>query len=242
MSEFTWRNAPDAMWGECATFAALRTVVTETLLPNVTGVTIRNGLIEEAFELLSPEESSDRANLVKEVGDNLWFHEAARGILGQQRAWPSADVQLNCYQRYNQELAMPITGPNGRLLVPRQDSRGALAVTTLRLVDTMNPKDDELWRGVTEAKIRSPEPVLRDHLAALAIFTLEHDISFTEAVQALAKKHAERQRKPHVVETPVTDSARGRLEPLNPWVAGMISKVALQNMDISAPGQERMVQ
>jgi len=230
MSNVNWRQMPEAQWGGCTEFRVLRAIVADTLAPGISEAVVRNGMIEETFELLSPLAGEGRTYAIKEVGDNLWYHETARKALGGDTGGPTEAVQLNCYQRHNQTMILPIVSLSGATLNPQADRRGALAIATLRVVDTMNPKNDDLWRGVEKEHKRNAAAVLHDHLAALGSFALGEDIDFSQATKALASKHSTRRRKPHVVDANPTDSLRERLVPVSPWVLEMIQTTAVENL------------
>ncbi|MGB4967674.1 MAG: hypothetical protein WBO35_05735 [Candidatus Saccharimonadales bacterium] len=241
MAEINWRQMPEAQWGGCTEFRVLRAIVADTLAADASEGMIRSGMIEETFELLSPLANEERNDVVKEVGDNLWYHETARKALCRDTGWPTEAVQLNCYQRYNQTMSLPIVSPSGATLNPQTDRRGALAIATLRVVDTMNPKNDELWRGVEKEHKRNAAAVLHDHLAALGSFALGEDIDFSQATKALASKHSTRRRKPHVVDANPTDSLRERLVPVSPWVLEMIQTTAVENLGSGGQLLEKMI-
>jgi NTP pyrophosphatase (non-canonical NTP hydrolase) len=193
---------------------------------------LRRGLIEETHEYvqeIAQDEVPDKEKLTGELGDILWYSsEIARNksiSLGGVAGVPNlAEFQ----QRVDTHAEIsPITDAQGQILNPLTRPQEAISVLTLRLVDVLNPKTNELWLGYEH---RLPiDQVLKDLLSCLALIANQNKIQLADAVAKTMGKLQTRARNPHVIDEAsskmMMSSMRGRLM-IDPWVNSLFFKQA----------------
>ena len=190
--------------------------------PDPEGV-LRSGLVEEVAEywdevVTNPNTAKD--DLEGELGDVLWYiseisrfrEESIVGLMPQQTL---EDFQTSLPS----SLLMPVVDTEGNTFDLSDSPAAVLAVTALRVVDSMNPKNPKLWLP-GEHQLSLGE-ALGDLLTATAYIANLNDVALSEAVRHTHNKLSSRMRSPHVIEREVgvrpVNSLRHRLN-IHPFI------------------------
>jgi hypothetical protein len=170
---------------------------------------LRKGLIEETGECIAELRADvpSRYDLEGELGDVLWYVSeisryrgiAPTAVLGRQ--------SLDAFQISEPAVATPIFDWAGRKLDSQAHPDATLALTALRVVDTMRPESNRLWLGL-EAKIDLPD-ALKDLVSAAGWVATTNGLTLSAAVNHTITKLTHRTRRPHVIE----ESTTGRQTP-----------------------------
>jgi|JI10StandDraft_1071094.scaffolds.fasta_scaffold00543_14 NTP pyrophosphatase (non-canonical NTP hydrolase) len=227
-----------ATWGQCANFGNLRDLVYQTRFEGVTAAMLCSGLVEETVELLEKPKTisnpfAGHAYNQKEIGDNLWYIIAFEDFLreGNRSVVPRSDWTLDSYQAFYKTPRLHLQDLCGETIAP-DNYEARIAVSALRVVDSVRPKNDRLWLGVDRRQQRDLGLALSDHLIALGIYASSNGIRFSQGARELAGKLSARQRKPHVVEDVVETSGRERLMVVVPLVGQLLHYAGFQKPEL----------
>lgn len=190
---------------------------------------LRSGLVEEVAEFtweFGTDAPIDKGSLEGELGDILWY---VSEISRYRRVEPGAITNghnLDDFQQCDAPyLIKPIVDYEGNQITFDTHPQGVLAVTALRVVDTLNPKHDDLW--IPDCLRLSPDAALHDLLAVAGVIAGRQGISLSAAAMRNVAKLQSRPRNPHVIdktiEAKLIESGRERLV-VNPFIGQLIVK------------------
>lgn len=217
---------PELTFGELQTLTAGTALYQSKPDPELI---LRRGLIEEVQESTQLDEEASASQALYdregELGDVLWYVSEVSSFTGNLPQGVRPQTRLDAFQSTVDGLLVPIQDQHGEVLSPKEDAISALAITALRVVDVLNPKDKALWVGQSERA--SMDVVLRDLLAAVSIAGTQEKteagaIQLSAAVNHSMHKLSTRPRKPHVINEPVNkdiaiSSQRGRAWAVSDW-------------------------
>lgn len=190
---------------------------------------LRKGLIEEVDELIGTS-PHDEDEIAKEIGDIIWYATAISNICAESRLQDTlkADEEtLTLQEAYNKIEAtkrLPISDEVGNEVDRSEEPVFALVIDALRLIDTLNPKQDTMvWKGADGLVRPSVHDAIRQLFAATGDYlryvvnsprykTLDLD----RCASMTLEKLAQRNRPVHVVaerDVSRVDSLRSRLSP-----------------------------
>ncbi len=195
---------------------------------------IRSGLIEETGEVLETD-PEDIAELSKEIGDIIFYLNASAQLSGLKfsNIFEQYGVtSLKGVQSQDLKRIIPIYSPDGERLDTQVDTTQRLIVDLLRVVDTMNPKTEQLWSHLGEKP--ETEEVIAGAFFSLGEYAEERGIGLNDSAKLSLKKIYSRVRNPHVIDQDrngeMAGSVRERIT-LNPAIRRMRVATVINNAD-----------
>lgn len=162
---------------------------------------LRRGLVEEIFEYTFELEQRGEPSpfeLEGELGDVLWYVSEISRHEGISAATLLDDKSLDEFQATNPPLTIPILDREGHSLEPETSPHAVLAITALRTVDVLNPKNKGLWIGLESRPDLAT--TIKDLLIAVGWLATANNLTMSAAVEHTLHKLHTRTRKPHVIE------------------------------------------
>lgn len=196
--------------------------------------TLRRGLIEETAEYVREFAIGyevDKDQIKGEIGDVLWYlSEISRS---QSSGINGLDIgrSLDEFQAEAEiDKILPIIDYDGSSIDFKQETHVALAVTALRVVDVLNPKNDDLW--IPGYKRTSLSEALGDFLTTTSFIASNNSVLLSDALKHTIDKLSKRERKPHVIDEVLDGKAmisgRQRLN-IHPFVGKILLKTILSD-------------
>jgi len=190
---------------------------------------LRKGLVEEVAEYaweVAQGREADKDQIEGEIGDVLWyvseisrFHDTPITGLETSQSFDTFQAQIDVYN------VLPIVGIDATQVNIEEQPHIALAVTALRVVDVLNPKNEDLWLPTYQRA--SLEKALGDLLTTASFIASKHSILLSDALKHTIEKLSERKRNPHVIDeaqkNELISSMRQRLN-IHPFVGRLLIK------------------
>lgn len=201
---------------------------------------LRKGLIEEVAEYaweIAQEGEPNQNQIEGEIGDVLWYVSEISRSHNIAIEGLSVGQSLDTFQaKAGITDVIPIEGADGSHIDIEDQPHIALAVAALRVVDVMNPKNDDLWLpGLHRTSLNK---ALSDLLVISGFISSKHSVTFSQAIKHTVAKLQSRERKPHVIDeaqaSELMTSMRQRLN-IHPFVGKLLAKTVLGE---TAPGHE----
>jgi|SRR3989344_2067667 len=188
---------------------------------------LRKGLIEEVAEYaweIAQGRETDKDQIEGEIGDVLWYiseisryHNAT--ILGLEAYQSLDDFQTQS----KADDIIPIVDSDGANVDVQDQSHIALAVTALRVVDVLNPKNEDLWLPTRQRE--SLEKALGDLLTTSSLVALKYSVKLSDALHHTTVKLSNRERNPRVIDevqqNTLMSSMRQRLN-IHPFISKLL--------------------